>query len=81
MPYVNAARRRKSAVVHEGGDDKFPVDSSATAKSAVRLLNHAKPALSPSQKKAVLAQAAKYGVKPKTDVLHSDSKGAKKGAK
>lgn len=80
MTYISAKRRQKSATVRVKGpdgkeQDKFPVDSKQTAKSAVHLLGHAKPELTSSQRAAVLRKAAKYGVKPKSDAPRS-----KKGA-
>lgn len=63
MTYISASRRKKAATVHSGGKAKFPVDSVHTAKSAVKLINNAKPKLTRSQKATVRREAAKYGVK------------------
>lgn len=47
------------------GKAKYPIDSPGTAKSAIKLINSAKPELTPSQKAAVRRKAASYGVKSK----------------
>lgn len=67
MTKITAERRKKSATVHVGGKDKYPVFSKQTARSALRLLNHAKPPLTASQKAAVIRKAAKFGVHPSKD--------------
>jgi acyl-CoA reductase-like NAD-dependent aldehyde dehydrogenase len=69
MTKISAERRKKSATVHVKGPNgktkgKFPVDSAKTAKSAVKLINNAKPPLTPDQRSAVLRKAAKFGAKP-----------------
>jgi len=66
MTYISPARRHKSATVHVGKKEKFPVDSVQTAKSAIKLIHRAKPALTPGQEATVRSKAAKFGVKSKT---------------
>lgn len=63
MTKISAKRRAKSSTVQVGGKDKFPIDSPHTAKSAIKLINTAKPPLTTSQKVAVRRKAASYGVK------------------
>ncbi len=60
--HIPKERREKAATVHVGGKAKYPVDSVHTAKSAVKLINNAKPPLTPSQKSAVRQKAARFGV-------------------
>lgn len=62
MTYISPERRKKAATVHSGGEEKFPIDSPHTAKSALKLIHRAKPALSASQQAAVRRKAASYGV-------------------
>jgi acyl-CoA reductase-like NAD-dependent aldehyde dehydrogenase len=70
MTKISAARRAKSATVHVKDPatgkvkGKYPVDSAKTARSAVKLINNAKPPLTPAQKATVLRKAAKFGAKP-----------------
>jgi hypothetical protein len=64
VTYISKKRREKSAVVHSGKKAKFPVDSVQTAKSAEKLINTAKPALSSGQKAAIHRKTAKFGVEP-----------------
>lgn len=83
MTYISADRRKKSATVkvkEKGGktEEKYPIDSVQTAKSAVRLRNNARPPLTASQKKTMLAKAAKYGVHPADDKKKKASKKAEK---
>lgn len=66
MVKITARRRERAATVHVNGKAKYPVDSPETAKSAVKLLNSAKPPLTTSQRSHVLHEAAEYGVKPKS---------------
>lgn len=65
MAYIPAKKRKKTATVHTGGKDKYPIFDAHSARSALNLINSAKPELTPSQKSAVRAKAAKYGVRPK----------------
>lgn len=70
MTYISAERRKKSATVRvkskDGKEkDKFPVDSKATAQSALRMEHFAKPPLTSSQKSAIKREAAKFGVPAK----------------
>lgn len=67
MTFISAKRRKKSATVHVGGKDKFPVDSETTARSALRMEGLAKPALTSSQKAAIERKAAKFGVTSKKE--------------
>lgn len=60
MANVTASQRRQHATVRVGGKAKYPIFSRATAESALRLIDHAKPPLTPSQKSAVRRQAARY---------------------
>lgn len=65
---VPAEKRHKHAVVRtRDGEDKFPIYNERTARSALRLINRAKPPLTAAQKAAVKRKAAKYGVKPTED--------------
>lgn len=52
--------RKMTATVHAGGDSKYPIFSAESARSALRLIHNAKPALTPAQEAAVRAKAAKY---------------------
>jgi hypothetical protein len=56
---ITAAVRKKTATVHSGGKAKFPIPpgDKKHARSALRLINTAKPPLSSSQKAAVRAKA------------------------
>ena len=71
---VSKARRDKSATVHVGKKEKFPVDNAETAKSALHLLNNAKPPLSKSQRSHVISEAHKFV----PDVKAPPPKGSKK---
>lgn len=62
---VPAKKRKQYATVRSGGKNKFPVYNKRTARSAKRLINHAKPPLTPSQKARVLARVRKFGVSTK----------------
>lgn len=65
---ITADVRKKYATVHtKDGKGKYPIDSVHSAKSALRLINNAKPKLSSSQKSAVRKEAAEYGVKSSSD--------------
>lgn len=66
MTYIPAKTRKKTATVRVGGKDKFPIADAHQAKSALHLLNHAKPPLTSSQKAAVRRKAASYGVTPQS---------------
>lgn len=66
MTYIPKKRREKAATVHVDGKGKFPIDSAHTAKSALKLEGHAKPALTQSQRAAVERKAAKFGVHKNT---------------
>jgi hypothetical protein len=61
---VPADKRKKHAVVRSHGRDRYPIYSEKTARSALRLIGHAKPPLTASEKAAVRRKAAKYGVHP-----------------
>jgi hypothetical protein len=78
MTYIPKKRREEAATVHVDGKAKYPIDSKHTAKSALRLINNAKPPLTPSQKATVRKDAAKYGVHPASS---SSSSAKKKGTK
>ena len=54
---ISAKRRKKTAVIHQGGKDKFPIPDKAHAKSALGRINQAKPPLTASQKAKVRARA------------------------
>lgn len=61
MTHISAKRRQQAATVHtKDGQNKFPVDSVQTAKSAAHLLNTAKPPLSSSQRATVIRKVHKY---------------------
>ena len=64
---ISAEKRSKTATVHTGGKEKFPVFDAKSARSALKLLNNAKPPLTDAQKAAVRRKAAKYGVTPKEE--------------
>lgn len=65
MTYIPTKTRQKTATVHVDGKDKFPIGNAHQAKSALKLINHAKPPLDTTEKAAVRRKAASYGVKPK----------------
>ena len=68
MAKVTGKQRKEHATVRgPNGKPKYPIFNKATAKSAVKLINHAKPPLSSAQKARVRAKAAKYGVKGGND--------------
>lgn len=56
-------RERTATVSGPKGESKYPIFDERSARSALRLINHAKPALTAEQKAAVRRKAAKYGVK------------------
>lgn len=62
MTKISANRRHQAATVRVDGEEKYPIDSTHTAKSAVKLINNAKPPLTGGQKAAVRQKAARYGV-------------------
>lgn len=62
MTDFTAKERKKAATVHVGGKDKFPINSAHSAKSALKLESHAKPALTPGQKASIERKAASFGV-------------------
>jgi len=64
MVKITKKRRERAATVHVDGKAKYPVDSPQTAKSAVKLINNARPPLTKSQRSHVLHESAKYGVHP-----------------
>jgi hypothetical protein len=55
-------RHKYSVVKTKSGDEKFPIDDAKHAKSALKLLGHAKPPLTSSQKASVRKRAAAFGV-------------------
>lgn len=57
---ISAESRKKNATVHVHGKAKFPISDAHSASSALKLINHAKPPLTPSQKAAVRAKAKRY---------------------
>jgi len=79
MTEISARRRKKSATVHSGGKDKYPIDSVHTAHSALKLINNAKPKLTPDQKTNVRRRAAAFGVTAKPGSA-ADPKSDKKKA-
>jgi hypothetical protein len=60
MTYISPERREKSATVRAGKKKKFPVDSVQTAKSALHLINNAKPPLDSKQRANVIKRAHEY---------------------
>lgn len=56
---------KKYGTVKSGGKKKFPIKNAESAKNALDLMGHAKPALSSGQRARVKREAASYGVKPK----------------
>lgn len=62
---ISAEKREKTAVVHTGNSNKYPIFNAKSARSALKLINNAKPPLSEAQKAAIRRKAAKYGVTPK----------------
>jgi hypothetical protein len=64
---VPATKRKKYATVKSGGKAKYPIFSEKSARSALKLINNAKPPLTSSQKATVKRKAAKYGVHPRGD--------------
>jgi hypothetical protein len=62
MTEVPGMVRRRTATVHVGGQDKYPIFDAHSARSAIKLIHNAKPPLTAEQQAAVRAKAAKYGV-------------------
>jgi hypothetical protein len=62
MPHIpehrlSAATRAKTAVIHQGGKDKFPIPDKAHARAALGRINQAKPPLTDVQKNLVRRKA------------------------
>lgn len=62
MATVPGLLRQKTATVHVGGKDKYPIFDRASAESAIKLIHNAKPPLTAEQEAAVRRKASQYGV-------------------
>lgn len=58
---------KKYGTVKSGGKKKYPIKNAKTARSAVKLINNSKPALSESQKSSVRRRASEFGVSSKKE--------------
>lgn len=62
---ISTEERHKYATVRNDNRDRYPIFDAKSARSALKLINNAKPPLSEAQKAAIRRKAAKYGVTPK----------------
>ncbi len=76
MGKLTADDYKKYGTVKSGGKSKYPIKNAKNARSALKLINNAKPPLSSSQKSSVRRRAAAFGVKPKPGSA-ADPKGKK----
>lgn len=64
---MTASDYKEYGTVKSGGKKKFPIKNKQSAKNALKLLGHAKPALSSGQKASVRRRAAAFGVKSESE--------------
>lgn len=62
---VRASTRHKTATIRKGGKDKYPIFDKKSAKSALKLINNAKPPLTAAEKAKVRRKANRYLKKKK----------------
>jgi hypothetical protein len=78
MSKLTAKDYKKYGTVKSGGKAKYPIKNARSARSALKLINNAKPPLNSSQKANVRREAASFGVKPKPGSAADPKKKEKK---